>query len=98
MIWKILAAVVLAGFLALTGVVLAEVGYLGFFEVIGAHPATRLLSWDLVICLTLISIWMYRDARARGSNAIPYIVVAALFGAAGPLAYLIGRKEGERPL
>lgn len=46
---------------------------------------------DLVIELTLVSVWMYFDARKRGTSAIPFIVVSAVFGSLGPLAYLFFR-------
>jgi hypothetical protein len=46
---------------------------------------------DLFIELTLVSIWMYFDARKRGTSAIPFIVVSAVFGSLGPLAYLFFR-------
>jgi len=46
---------------------------------------------DLLIELTLVSIWMYFDARNRGTSAIPFIVVSAVFGSLGPLAYLFFR-------
>lgn len=88
---RVLVGIVLAGFLSMTGLALAEVGYFGFFEAIAANSATRLLSWDLVICLTLISVWMVRDARGWG--AAPFVLVAALFGAAGPLLYLLLRPR-----
>jgi len=31
---------------------------------------------DLLIELTLVSIWMYFDARKRGTMAIPFIAIA----------------------
>jgi hypothetical protein len=46
---------------------------------------------DLFIELTLVSIWMYFDARKRGTSAIPFIVFSAVFGSLGPLAYLFFR-------
>ena len=46
---------------------------------------------DLFIELTLVSIWMYFDARKRGTSAVPFIVVSAVFGSLGPLAYLFFR-------
>ncbi len=46
---------------------------------------------DLFIELTLVSIWMYQDARKRGRSAIPFIAISAVFGSLGPLAYLFFR-------
>ena len=89
---RLVLSLVLVGFLALTLVVVAQHGYVGFFELATANWATRLLSLDLVISLSLVAAWMVRDARARGAAFVPYLLVTATFGAAGPLLYLIWRK------
>lgn len=83
-------------FTALTGYAVYEVGYLGFFELAVANWATRVLFLDLVIALSLITVWMARDARERHGSATaitPYAIVTLLFGAAGPLLYLIQRER-----
>ena len=101
MSWKqILLGLVLIDFLAFTGWVVAEHGYLGFFELAMANTATMLMMVDLVIALSLFAVWMWNDARVRGARALPYLIVTALFGAAGPLLYLLVRERrlaGERP-
>ena len=51
---------------------------------------------DLLIELTLVSIWMYFDARKRGTTAIPFIAIAVVFGSLGPLAYLFFRFGDPR--
>ena len=89
-------ALVLLPFLALSGYVIATIGFQGFYEAANANPSTRLMMFDLTIVLSLMSIWMYLDARERPFSAIPYIVVCALIGAAGPLLYLIRREAGLR--
>ncbi|HKN00404.1 MAG TPA: hypothetical protein VJX23_07790 [Candidatus Binataceae bacterium] len=55
---------------------------------------------DLIIELTLVSLWMYFDARKRGTSAIPFIVIAVVFGSLGPLAYLFlrFRDTGAEPI
>ncbi len=90
---KIGFCVVLAIFLALTGVAVYEHGYLGFFELALANWATRVLAADLVISLSLITWWMVVDARRRGRAFLPYLLVTLTFGAAGPLLYLIRRED-----
>jgi hypothetical protein len=47
---------------------------------------------DLVIMLSLFAVWMWSDARERGASAVPYLIVTALFGGAGPLLYLLVRE------
>jgi len=51
---------------------------------------------DLLIELSLVSIWMYFDARRRGTSAIPFIVMAVFLGSLGPLTYLFLRFGDER--
>ena len=82
---------VLATFVAATGFTVAQVGYLGFFELVAANWATRLMFFDLVIALGLLLVWMFRDARAQRMSFVPYALVTLCFGAAGPLLYLVRR-------
>ena len=97
MSWRqIILVLVLADFLALTGVVLLQHGYLGFFELAFASSATTLLFADLVIVLCLAGVWMWHDAQERGVRVVPYLALGALFGAAGPLLYLIVREHQTR--
>jgi len=46
---------------------------------------------DLLIELTLVSIWMYFDAKNRGTTAVPFIIMSVLLGSLGPLTYLFLR-------
>jgi hypothetical protein len=82
-------SVLLADFLALTAYAVYEYGYIGFFELATANLATTVALVDLVIALSLVLVWMVRDARARGVSAVPYVVLTLALGSAGPLAYLI---------
>ncbi len=56
--------IVLLAFLDFTIYAVYQHGYLGFFEAVGANSATGLAMLDLTIALTLIVVWMVRDARA----------------------------------
>ncbi len=85
----------LVTFAGLTGYVIYDVGYVGFFELAMANWATRLMFVDLVISLALIGIWMVRDARERELSVAPFLAVGLFFGAAGPLMYLIQRVRAE---
>ena len=87
LLWSVFLA-----FLGLTVWTVAEVGYLGFFEVAASNWVGRLLFVDLTISLSLVLVWMYLDAKERGNAFAPYALVTLLFGAAGPLLYLIRRK------
>jgi hypothetical protein len=85
--------IVLADFAALNVYVVAKYGYAGFFELALANGATITLLVDLVISLSLVMAWMWRDARDRGRAFLPYAILTLLFGSIGPLAYLIGDSE-----
>lgn len=62
----------------------------------GANSATRLMSLDIILSLGLITIWMIIDARQRHASFLPFVAVTALFGVAGPLAYLVMREQARR--
>ena len=51
---------------------------------------------DLVVSSVLIVIWMVSDARARGLNAWPFVVVTLLAGSFGVLFYLLRRGVDAR--
>ncbi len=88
---KIGLSLVLAAFLTLTAIAVLEHGYLGFFALALANTATQLLALDLVICLSLVAVWMVMDARKRQTSVVPYLAVTLAFGAASPLLYLLRR-------
>lgn len=87
-----LLSVLLLGFLGLTEYTLTTVGYVGFFEAMRANAATNLAMVDIVVALSLVLVWVFRDARERGLPFWPYALVTLGFGSAGPLAYLIHRE------
>ncbi len=94
MSWKkIVLSLVLADFVALTGYAVYVSGYIGFFELLFANWATTTAFVDLLIALTLASVWMWRDANARGVSPLPYLALTATLGSVGPLIYLIRREE-----
>ena len=95
--WKVIVlALCLVEFLGLTSYAIYTVGYLGFFAAAAANAATLTLSYDVVLALSLISIWMWKDARERGASFAPYLVITLLLGSAGPLLYLIRREWTPR--
>ncbi len=53
---------------------------------------------DLVIALTLAMVWMWRDAKATGRKAWPWIVFTLATGSFGPLVYLLTRGRVEKIL
>jgi len=92
---RIILAFVLADFVGLTAYALVQYGLAGLFELATANAVTVTLTADLVISLTLISVWMWRDAHARGISVIPYLLLTLGFGSVGPLLYLLQRPAEE---
>jgi Terpene cyclase DEP1 len=86
---KSIVALTLLAFVFLTGRALNEFGYLGFFDQMALSSASQLAFADLLICLTLIIVWMVKDSRKHGRTIWPFVLVTVVFGAAGPLLYLL---------
>ena len=77
---------------ALSVIALLDVGYFGIiaphFKTWGAGQVFA----DLVIMCLLGCIWMVADARKRGTNAWPFVVLTLVAGSFGPLCYLMLRE------
>jgi hypothetical protein len=82
-------AIVLADFVALNAYALIQYGYMAVIrEVVSTVPGILVLV-DLTIALAMVGIWMWNDAKRRGVEVVPYLVVGLLFGSVGPLLYLL---------
>ena len=92
--WKrLMAALVLADFSALTAYAVYVHGFLGFFELVFANVATITLFADLFIALSLVMIWMWNDAKRRGLSPLPYVLLTLALGSVGPLLYLVNTLQ-----
>ena len=80
---------VLLAFADLNAYVVWQYGYLGFWELVTANAATVAAVVDLGIALLLVTAWMWRDARRRGINLLPFMALTATLGSIGPLLYLV---------
>jgi hypothetical protein len=84
-------SVTLVLFGSLTAVALWQHGYWGIlaphFQSTGAGQVFA----DLVISLTLVLLWLARDARASGRPVWPWIAFTIVAGSFGPLLYLLTR-------
>ncbi len=90
-------SLLLIGFLGLSLYAVGQYGYVGFFAAAAfANVATFTVFTDLVIALSLVMVWMWADARERGVNPIPYVVLTFVLGSVGPLLYLL-RRAGHAP-
>jgi hypothetical protein len=84
---------VTAAFGVLTGIALADVGYLGIFEPHFQSWGAAQVFADLVILAMLSCLWMMADSRTSGIPAWPFVVVTLFAGSFGPLLYLIVRAR-----
>lgn len=88
---------VIIGFGALSAKALADHGYWGIiaphFQTFGAAQVLT----DLVILALLSCVWMVSDARTRGLNPWPFVVLTLAAGSFGPLLYLL-RRERQAPV
>jgi hypothetical protein len=88
-------SVLLLGFLDLTAYAVYHHGIRGVFELLTANAVTLTAATDLVIALTMVTVWMWRDARDRGVSPVPYAILTLVMGSVGPLLYLIRRAGAE---
>jgi hypothetical protein len=97
--WKRLGLLfVLADFSALTAYTTIEYGVGGLIEMALANAVTITLSVDLLIALSLITAWMWRDARDRGVAPLPYVLLTCALGSIGPLLYLVRHGGDAEPV
>jgi Terpene cyclase DEP1 len=78
---------------ALTTVALWQHGYWGILRPHFQSTGAGQVFADLVIALSLVMMWLVRDARASGRSAWPWIAVTLVAGSFGPLLYLLTRTS-----
>jgi hypothetical protein len=88
---KIVPAVLLVGFSALTAEIIVTEGYTGWIRIALQNRSAGILLVDLTIALGLAVAWMIRDARQRRATVWPFALLTLLLGSVGPLAYLVLR-------
>jgi len=88
-----LLILVLSAFGALSSVALWQHGYWGLISpLLQSWGGAQVLA-DLGIALSLALVWIWRDAKATGRSAWPWIVATLALGSFGPLIYLLTRKS-----
>ncbi len=50
---------------------------------------------DLTVALTIGVVWMWRDAKKRGVQPLPFLILTLLTGSIGLLIYLIRHRDGK---
>ncbi len=81
---------------ALSAVALWQHGYVAIFAMQFQNAATAQVLADLVIALSLVMGWLWRDARRSGRSPWPWLVATVAFGSFGPLIYILSRRPAQR--
>ena len=71
-------------------------GLAGILAAIAHSYGSMQIFSDLVIALTLVMFWMWRDAKNSGRNVWPWIVFTLAAGSFGPLLYFITAKDKDK--
>ena len=91
---KALLIFVLVVFGALTGYTLLHYGglfaWLSFYT---RDPASWQVVADLIIAMSLLLVFIRRDAQAKGRPFVPWAVFCLVVGSFGPLLYFITAKK-----
>jgi hypothetical protein len=91
-----LLVLVLLVFTPLTAIALWNHGYWGIiaphFQSFGAAQVFA----DLVIALSIVMTWIWKDARASGRSPWPWVLTTLVLGSFGPLLYLLTRKPVKK--
>ena len=86
----------LLGFSAYTVSVMHSHGTLGFLALAADGAWGRQVFLDLLLMLTLFSIWIWHDAPQRGLPRWPYVLLVLTMGSMGALVYLTHREFRRR--
>ena len=93
---RIVLVVVLAAFSVLSAMALWEHGYWGLFQHQLMNTAGLQVLADLGIALSLVMMWLWRDARQHGRNPWVWLLATLALGSFGPLIYLVTRSRPAR--
>jgi hypothetical protein len=77
----------------ITAVAIWQDGFIEIFAAIAHSYGSMQIFADLVIAMTLVLVWMWRDAKNTGRNIWPWIGITLVSGSFGPLLYFITGKE-----
>ncbi|MDR3419222.1 MAG: DUF2834 domain-containing protein [Nevskia sp.] len=90
---RTLLFIVFAAFGIYSGYVVYDVGYAGILRSHLTNAGGIQVFCDLAISLSLVCVWIVRDARIYGRNPWPYLVATLFLGSFGPLLYLLLRPR-----
>jgi len=93
---KLLLLLFLLDFTAVGVWAIYEMGLMGFFEAATSSAWALQITFDLVVALTFVNVWMWKDARKHGINPLPYVIGTVFTGSISPMVYLLRRPSEER--
>ncbi len=88
-----LIAIILLPFGILTTLALWQYGYWGILAPHFQSTAEAQVLADLVIALSLVLVWLWKDAQATGRNPWPWVIATLTMGSFGPLIYILTRRS-----
>ena len=83
--------IVLAPFSVVSALALWQHGYWGIWQPHFQSWGAGQVLLDLVIALSLVMVWLWRDSRQLGRNPWAWLVLTLVAGSFGPLLYLLTR-------
>lgn len=90
---KTIAIILLLPFSILSAYAVYKVGYVGIFDYHRHSPAGWQVFIDLVIACILCLTWLIPEAKRKGRNPIPFVVLTLFLGSFGPLLYIVTDKS-----
>ena len=90
---RTLLLLVFAAFSVYSAIVVYDVGYIGILRSHLSNAGGIQVLCDLTVSLSLVCIWISRDARAQGRNPWPFLVATLFLGSIGPMLYLLLRSR-----
>jgi hypothetical protein len=60
-----------------------------------AEPLMIQVATDLALMASIVCVWMWRDAKQRGINPLPHVLLTICTGSIGALAYLVRRAGSD---
>jgi hypothetical protein len=89
---RLLAIILLIPFSVLSAYAVFKVGYIGIFDYHRHSPAGWQVFTDLVIACLLCLAWLIPEAKQKGRNPWPFVVITMFLGSFGPLLYIVTDK------
>ncbi|HBQ11593.1 MAG TPA: hypothetical protein DEF51_10675 [Myxococcales bacterium] len=80
-------------FAAFTGYTIYQEGALGLAEAVTSSWWAGQITLDLCICAFFGCLWVWRDAKKRGLNPLPYVIAVPFTGSLALLVYAIRRQS-----